>query len=457
MNRFIKYSDFSENFLSDIKSKVLNKFNIDLDEEFNSLTTYLGEIEFTKKIDTLFQKVYIISNIIDNQSEYSINPFIFYKYDLMEQNSNYYTICNTQKIEKINNDSFENITKNLNYYANRETDRYDKAKYTKNTIMQYQITRILRSCCFIQDILFDIYLSYKYNRREFRHIELNNYLSECNVEEDNLINGIKRFNNSNLSNVSFQIHSSIIKNEVKMDFFSLDYIFTYLANPALHNLYSINYPKRGACSYQSIEKLNTLFKEKRFESEIIESRYLAEKTTGLNLAVHLYSFMNDYIDNENVIECITKLSNIILQYPNTFTRLYLLDEVLCLSCNNNFNLEDYNNYIFPILNDNIEKFKYKYDVISKIVYYLISKIIIKNKYESNDPLKTINLLLLDTYKQNIPWSINSFDGLLINSYPTDIVKAQFSGTTSSSDKYTNFYKSIQNEVIKTIFNSNSED
>lgn len=325
----------------------------------------------------------------------------------------------------IQNQGYINRNNNINTYS----------------IMEHQIKKILQCNCFIQDIFQNILLSLSsectLSELTFEDIIASYKLSD-NLDVEKAIESLKMYD---LPFIPPYLSS---RRKVSVNNIGKDLQMLIVTNPEFLKLFDLKTNNRVSCTYQNMKDFNMAFTNKIVVEKQFENMCLFEMMTGVNHSIHFFSLLLPYMSDNYVLDFVDQFYNSIKKYPNICTRIFLIDEILCLLDTKSLPYVTFE--ICQLLDIFQPLYKEKFDLMSSFLWYYLNKVEIERGNPKYNIQYIINSLLVEYQKQNLPWILHS-DGIFIHSKAQRSADQYFVTNKTGKDKPTRFYKAIQNEIL----------
>jgi hypothetical protein len=234
------------------------------------------------------------------------------------------------------------------------------------------------------------------------------------------------------------------KRKVSVSNIGKDLQMLIATNPDFIKLFDLKTNNRVSCTYQNMKDFNIAFTNKIEVAKQFENMCLFEMITGVNHSIHFYYFLLSYMSDNNVLDFVDQFYNCIRMYPNICTRIFLIDEVLCLLDTRSFPYEIFE--ICQLLDTFQPLYKKKYNIMSSFLLYYLNEIEIERGNPKYNIQYIINSLLVEYRKQNLPWTLHS-NGIFIPLEAQRYADKYFVTNKNGKDNPTKFYKAIQNEIL----------
>jgi len=482
MDKLLMPNIYNENDMKAIKKELKENYNIDVKDITKRFQNSKNKSEYKRNPNLIFYDFFsIICDGIDDYREEN-NKICNVQFEL----SNYYSL--TQKPTAImpkirsKNSTWDKEKNQVNIVFNPEnpnkisperillanSNREEYINHIINDIRfnqkeqdfaYYQLDAILHSYSFFEDIFIDIYCNYKYHSNVVYTLNTKNLVDKYESENNDLATysidykkRLQKYLEDTSKPFSILIEPTNEKNKINLKNCGTGFQIEAIFNENFIQMFRVDLPNRKSCSYQVIKEILSDMNS-RFKEEKIDNNYLFERTTGFNLCIHIFNFINEHIRilniqdkmNDRHYSQIEALCEVMISYPNVFSKGWLIDEVFSVYAGNvNITLEILLETTYEILKSHLDVYKMYYEIQKKAFSYFINEFPLENPID-----KKIDEVIENAKLSN--WFFDPRAGI-IESYPARKINNLFASDNIQKDFVTKLYKRIQNFLISKSVN-----
>lgn len=476
MKNYIKYTDFSEGYLLNLKHNLCKKLDDDVEKIITPYINFKTKDDFIKKVPSILQMIYAIGNRFNKLNNLKINSSIdnFLKNAAL---TNFYSIYEyppkfsitilplgfkflptNRFLDNQNASLFPDNPKRIKLdvksclptaeseYLNYLNFIDSKGFIVKNndinrfSVIDHQIKKFLINNSFIQDILIELLISENARRNpsyKYDSIKLTNtYGLPNDFDIEACINRLKKYE------LPFSPPNMIDKSKIVIEAPGKDIKIFFIAYKMYLDMFKSQIKKNISCTYQNIRSFSEKIKKETDNN--LENMYLFEAITSVNHCIHIFYHLKNMHPDEELFCFIDLFYNFISKFPNKCTRVYLIDEILCLLDSDSCNTDNFRDFYY--LEEYHDLYQEKYQIMSDFTFYYLNKIKIEYNSSNFSFSDIINLLFKEIQNKQLPWTLN-IDGLFIESESNRFANTHFAGDMHSKDKDTNFFKIILRELL----------
>lgn len=469
MERIFTIKENNENEMNSIRQELENEYNINIDEISSFFSNRRNETEYIRNPSLILCDFhYTISELIDKAKNYKEdygNQYRFANYYSLTQQpipviprimpKEYTYDKTTQKVSI----SFKSKNKNMlpavpvmfqNATEKRKLDHFIRDIQFNNNetyFSYYQADTLLHSRSFMLDILIDVWVNRRYLEPEnytLKLFDLNKLYPS--PDPDNPIDfekKLRKYMRNNTPPYRITVYKGH-KDEIALKQSGIGFQIETIFNNNFFNIFNIDNPGRKQCTYQELKKLLNDHNSK-FDNKL-ENSFIFEKTIGINLCIHIFYFLYEHIIATNTKDSLANVGEIeslckqIITYPNTFSRVLLLDEILSVySGNSDLKISSLISSVNDILSAYKNDYTYYYNILFKSFYYFLNKFVTNVEFE----ILINNLMASSLYSL---WNFDPNSGI-IESFPSRKVDNIFVTNKPQKDIASILYQQIQNSII----------